>query len=84
MLQGSHYNRAATVTPSDANNFTQDQMGFAALFVGGAGNVVVVWPDDTTTTFTGLLAGVIYTIRGFKRINATNTTATNMLLLFSI
>jgi len=48
-----------------------------ALFVGGAGNVAFVLLDDTAVTMTGIVAGSVIPIV-FKRINSTNTTATNM------
>lgn len=62
------------ITPSDETDFARVTRG---IYVGGAGNVVVVWPDDTTTTFPSVPAGVILPVRA-KRVNSTSTTATNM------
>ena len=63
-----------TITPSDVTNFTRTTRG---IYVGGAGNVVVVWPDSTTTTFPSVPAGVILPVRAI-RVNSTSTTATNL------
>lgn len=71
------YNLYAAVTPSDTVNFvTQPE----ALYVGGAGNLVAVLPDNTTVTFTGVTAGSVLPIR-CKRVNNTNTTATAIVAL---
>lgn len=63
-----------TITPHDATNFARETRG---IYVGGTGNVVVVWPDATTTTFLSVPAGQILPVRAI-RVNSTNTTATNM------
>lgn len=68
----------AAVTAHDSTNLVMPCRG---IFVGGAGNIVAVMLDDTTCTFTGVPAGTILPIVA-KRINATNTTATNMVALF--
>ena len=65
------------VTPSDATDLAVSTRG---LFVGGAGNLVAVKEDNTTVTFTGVIAGQILPIR-VRRVNATNTTATNIVAL---
>lgn len=62
------------VTPSNATNFDYVTR---AIWVGGAGDVVVVWSDDTTSTLVGVAAGTLLPIRA-KRINFTNTTATSI------
>lgn len=62
------------ITPDDAANFSQVTR---AIWVGGAGNVVVVWSDDTTSTLVGVAAGTLLPVRA-KRVNATSTTATSM------
>lgn len=70
--------RCVAVTASDATSYT---FGCArALYVGGAGNVVVVNPDNTTCTFTGVPAGTILPVY-HKRVNSTNTTATSMVAI---
>jgi hypothetical protein len=70
--------RGFAVTPSDSTNF--DFM-VRALYVGGAGNIVVVLPDDTALTFSGVTAGSFLPVRA-KRVNSTNTTATLILGLY--
>ncbi len=50
------------------------------LYVGGAGNLVLVMIDGTTVTFTGLLVGTTYEF-AFKQINQTGSTATNCVAL---
>lgn len=66
--------RVVAVTPSDATNL-QDTA--RALYVGGAGNVVLL-VNGTTVTLTAVAVGVWHPIR-FDRVNATNTTATAIL-----
>lgn len=68
--------RAAAVTPSD----TLETFA-AALYVGGAGNVVVVTEGGDTVTFTGVPAGTILPIR-VKQVRSTSTTATSIVRLF--
>jgi len=66
---------AFAITPSDTVNYTQ---GIArGLYIGGAGNVVLVTPQDNVVTFTGVLVGTVLNVCS-KRINATLTTATNL------
>lgn len=74
------------VTPSDSTNFSVTALGQSftrtrALFVGGAGNIVVVDEAGTTCTFTGVVAGSVLPIV-CKRVNSTNTTATNIVAMF--
>lgn len=65
------------VTPSDADDFAYVCQ---YIYVGVAGNVAAVAHDGTVVTFTAVPAGSF--IPGFfKRVNATNTTATNMVAL---
>jgi hypothetical protein len=81
------YNFAQAITKSDTVNIAQVGGGaspIAAVYIGAAGNFVVVWPDDTTSTFVGALAGTILEVGCFKRINSTNTTAASMLALYRI
>lgn len=68
----------AAVTPSDSTNFARLAR---ALYVGGAGNVVVVGKDGVAVTFTGVPAGSILPVECI-RVNATNTTATNIVRLW--
>lgn len=78
------------VTPSDTVNFIGPinlEVGSGgdvlanAIFVGVGGIVVAIRDDDTAITFTGAVAGSILPIK-CKRINATTTTATDMVALF--
>lgn len=69
---------AVAVTPSDSVNLA---VAARALYVGGAGNVVVVQTDDTTVTFFATPAGLVLPV-ACKRVNATNTTATNLVALY--
>ena len=65
------------VTPSNATNFNAWARG---LYIGGAGNVVLVTPGGTQLTFVGLVAGQILPV-ACGRVNSTNTTATNIVAL---
>lgn len=73
-----HPSRAAVVVPSD----TADFAAYGRVFVGGAGNVVCVpvgQLDETTVTFTGVVAGTILPVR-VRRVWATGTTATALVI----
>ncbi len=70
--------RYAAITTSDATNLTELTK---ALFIGVAGNVVVVGLDDVPVTFKNCQAGSILPVRA-KRVNATNTTATDIVGLY--
>lgn len=69
---------AGAVTPSDSTNLTRTAR---ALYVGGAGNVVVITASGTAVTFTNVQAGSIIPVRA-RRVNSTNTTATNIVALY--
>lgn len=73
----SAFQRAVTITPHDSTNITGGAVD--AIYVGGAGAAVLVFADDTTATFAGLLAGSVLPVSRVKRVNATGTTATNLL-----
>ena len=64
------------VTPHDSTDLTRSTRG---LYIGVGGDVTVVFVDDPATaiTFTDVPSGVILPIR-VNRVNATATTATNM------
>ncbi|CAB4140972.1 hypothetical protein UFOVP399_47 [uncultured Caudovirales phage] len=66
---------AAAVTPSDTT-----QIRAMSLYVGGAGNIAVVMEDGSAVTFIGVPVGAILPI-AVSRVNATNTTATNIIAL---
>lgn len=65
---------ATPVTPSNSVSFSTNAH---RLWVGGAGNVVVVLADDSTCTYTSVPAGTYLLVR-CKRVNSTGTTATNI------
>ena len=71
------YRKAEAVTKSDTVDLTNVS---CALWVGGAGNVVVIMQDGTQVTFTGVAAGTLLPIC-ISRVLSTNTTATNMVAL---
>jgi hypothetical protein len=66
------------VTPDDSTEFVTVSRG---IYVGGAGDVAAVMVDGTVLTFVGVQAGSLLPIR-CKRVNSTNTTATDMLALY--
>lgn len=53
---------------------------FDAVYVGGAGIVALVLPDNTVLNFTAV-AGEVIPVRG-RRVNNANTTATLMNALY--
>lgn len=75
--------RALAVTPSDTVAIALPNPAFLPrrLFVGGAGNVVAVMADGGVVTFTGVPAGSFLPIK-VTRVNATGTTATNIVALW--
>lgn len=88
MAISGNYTYAAAIVKSDTVD--QPQVGsnvvaggvpcFDALYVGGAGIVVLALPDNTTQQFT-CVAGQVLPVKG-RRVNNTTTTATLMLALY--
>lgn len=74
------YNLAYAITKSDATDFAEGLC--QAIFVGTAGNVVVVFQDGTTCVFK-CAAGQVLTVRA-KRVNSTSTTASDMVALYQV
>lgn len=70
--------KAVAVTPHDSTNL---ERGCRGLYIGGAGNVVVVFPDDTAITFTAVPVGTFMPVQA-KRVNFTSTTATAIVALY--
>jgi hypothetical protein len=66
------------VTPSDTVGYGTDAR---ALYVGGAGNVTLLTSAGTVLLFQNVPAGSQIPMR-HGRVNATGTTATNMVALF--
>lgn len=89
MLANAYYDKALTITKSDTVNIdgstyvvTNAASPCEAIYVGGAGVVVVVFQDGSTASFT-CIAGQILPVRAI-RVNASNTTATLMLALYGV
>lgn len=76
--QGAPARIFRAITPSDATNLPG---GCRAIYVGGAGNIVLVDTEDNAVTFVGVLAGQILPC-SVKRVNATSTTATSLVGLY--
>ena len=66
------------VTPSDTVNLQGTTRG---LYIGSDGNVVCINESGNAVTFVGLIAGTILPVQT-TRVNATNTTSTNIVALF--
>lgn len=75
------YNRALTITKSDSVNIDGDRLT-SAVYVGGAGALVVVFQNDETQSITAP-AGALLPI-AIKRVNSTNTNATLMVALYQV
>lgn len=73
-------NSGAAITPS--NDSANDFNACSAIYVGGAGDVAVVFPGGTAVTFVGVPAGTVLPVRAV-RVNSTNTTATSMVALYT-
>lgn len=72
--------RLVAVTASNTVNLPDGVC--RALWVGGAGNVAVVAEGNTSAvTIVGVPAGTILPIRT-RRVNSTNTTATEIVALY--
>ncbi|WP_395734845.1 hypothetical protein [Prosthecobacter sp.] len=67
-----------TVTPSDTYAIKGGPA--RALYVGGAGNVAAINENGVAVIFTAVPAGAVLPI-ATNRVNATNTTATNIIAL---
>lgn len=68
----------AAVTPADGTDLVTMSR---ALWIGGAGNIVLVTQDGSTITLKGVQAGTLIPIRA-TRVKATNTTATDIVALY--
>ncbi len=76
------FDKGMDITKSDTVNILGPKPLTDAVYVGGAGIVVAVWQDDTTSAFTAV-AGEILPI-ACKRVNSTTTSATLMVALYQI
>lgn len=69
---------AVAITPSDVTDLTDVCRG---VYVGGPGNIAAVMLTGEVVTFVGAVAGSVIPVR-VKRVNSTNTTATNLVALY--
>ena len=71
--------KAFEITPNDSADLAEKTR---ALYVGGAGDVVVILADDTVAvTFKAVPEGAVLPIQA-KRVYATSTTATDIVGLY--
>lgn len=79
------YNTGMAITPSDTDNIVcpAGLVVTDAIYVGTGGDVVVVQQDDDTYTLVAAISGTILPVRA-KRVNQTNTTASDLVALFSV
>lgn len=67
-----------TVTPSDSTNILGSASGVVrGIYVGGTGDVALVWKSGNTTTLVAVPAGTTLAAQ-VVRVNSTGTTATNL------
>jgi hypothetical protein len=76
---GAIYNQAAAITTSDTVDLAKPT---DALWVGGAGIVVAVFENGAAVNVT-CVAGQLLPLR-VKRVNATTTTATLLVALYTV
>jgi hypothetical protein len=82
------YNQFAAVTPSNTldgpfTSGTPTPNLFAALYVGGTGDIAVVDQSGNVTIFTAVPVGTVLAVSG-KRVNSTGTSATNLVALRNV
>ncbi len=72
---------ATAITPSDSVVFEAELLP-KALYIGGAGNLRVMFADDSVAvTITNVAAGSVYSFK-VKRVYSSSTTATGIIGLF--
>jgi hypothetical protein len=69
---------ALAVTKSDTTVYNRK---FAAVWVGGAGDVAIRTAQGTTVTFVGAAAGSLIPVSG-DMVMSTNTSATSIVAIF--
>lgn len=85
MITFPAFKKWVSITKSDTVNF-EFQNGKPcpdAIYIGGAGNIVLVLEDGTTLTV-AVAAGSYIWNNGVKRVNSTSTTATGMFALYTL
>lgn len=84
--QTQPYNVQTVVQPDDAADlprFTSDQQLTGAIYVGTTGDVSVVMQNNQGQLYKAVPAGTMLNVAA-RRVNATNTTALNMLALYVV
>lgn len=88
MVANQGWNRYLAVTPANATALpvpmgviTHHRPG--GIYVGGAGTIACGAEDGLVTLFVAAVAGTIYPISPWS-INATGTTATNLVALYRV
>lgn len=76
------YNKGVDITKSDTVNIVGPKKLTDAVYVGGAGIVVAVWEDGSTSQLTAV-AGEILPI-AIKRVNSATTSASLMVALYTV
>lgn len=66
---------ATAITKSDSTVYDPFLRG---LYVGGSGDVAIVFGDGSQVTYVALAAGLIHPITNIKQILSTGTTATSI------
>jgi len=79
MADITSYAHYVAITKHDTTNIPTGPT--KAIYVGGAGNIVAVATDGSVVTFTAIPVGAVLPI-SVKRVNSTDTTATNMIALY--
>lgn len=69
-------NGGLAITPSDVTVYNPSLRG---LYVGGAGNVRLIFENGEDLTFAGIATGVFHPLEGISKVMATSTTATLMI-----
>lgn len=71
--------QAIAITPSDTTNISGGNI-MRGIYVGGAGNISIEVANGTVVLY-GAVAGSVLPVRT-TRVNATGTTATNLVGLY--
>lgn len=78
MFGNLNYKGAAAVTPSDTVSFTRGVT--QGIYVGVSGNISLLMEDGSTVSLLSVPIGLL-PVRAL-RVNATGTTATNMVAFY--
>jgi hypothetical protein len=86
VTQTQPYNVQTAVSPDDADDllrFKSDQQLTGAIYVGTGGDVTVAMQNNQAQTWKNVPSGTTLLVAA-RRINATNTTALNLLALYVV